>query len=298
MELSVVINTLNEEKNIEKALKSIKNIADEIVLVDMFSEDNTLSIAKKYNARIFSHKKTDYVEPARNYAIEKTLGSWVFVLDADEEITYNLGEKILQIIKDNGCDFVRIPRKNIIYGKWMKNSRWWPDYNIRLFKKGFVVWGDDIHSIPITKGNGLDLPADEKYALIHHHYDSISQFIERMNRYTSIQAEDKIKKGVKFKWQDLVEKPANEFFSRYYFGKGYRDGLHGLSLSLLQSFSELILYLKLWEKEKFDEKSIKLESFDKELWKNIKNLNYWKADSYIKEGGGIIQVFKRKLRLP
>jgi len=244
--ISVVINTLNEEENLPRAMKSVKSFADEIVVVDMESIDKTRGIAKKHGAKVFSHKRMGYVEPARNFAISKSTGDWIFILDADEEIPSSLASKLKKLIKDSKVDYYGIPRKNLIFGKWMKHSRWWPDYNIRFFKKGAVTWENEIHSIPITMGTGDDLFAKEKYAIIHHHYQSIEQFVERMNTYTSVQAKEKKNDGYKFDWKDLIGKPVSEFNSRYFAGFGYKDGVHGLGVAGLQAFSELVLYLKLW----------------------------------------------------
>src|SRR3989344_6147563 len=154
--ISVVINTLNEEENLPRAISSVKGLADEIVVVDMHSEDATGDIAKKAGAKVFLHERTGYVEPARNFAISKTTGDWIFILDADEEIPDTLANR-LRDISDNmhQIDFVEIPRKNIIFGKWMKESMWWPDYHIRFFKKGSVSWNEKIHSKPETKGSGI-----------------------------------------------------------------------------------------------------------------------------------------------
>ena len=132
----------------------------------------------------------------------------------------------------------------------MRHSRWWPDYNIRLFKKGFVSWNEVIHTVPMTQGIGSDFEEKEEFAIVHHNYDSIEQYLERMNQYSSQHAILKIKEGYRFLWKDVILKPSNEFLSRYFFGEGYKDGLHGLALSLLQAFSELTVYLKIWQKDK------------------------------------------------
>ena len=296
--LSVVINTLNEEKNLPRALGSVKSLVDEIIVVDMSSDDRTREIAKKFSAKVFGYPRTNYVEPARNFAISKASGDWVLILDADEEISGGLVKKITETIKSPKADFFRIPRKNIIFGKWVKHSRWWPDYNIRLFKKGSVTWNEVIHSVPMTAGIGADFPEQEECALIHHHYESIGQYVERLNRYTSIQAKERIKEGYVFHWTDIVQKPASEFFSRYFAAEGYKDGLHGLALALLQSFSELVLILKVWEQEKFKEQNIGLPEISKSLNEFQSDLNYWKADSLLKQKHNPWQIIKRKFRLP
>lgn len=298
--LSVVINTLNEEKNIARAINSIKDLADEIVVVDMKSDDKTAEIAKKLGADVYEHQRTNYVEPARNFAISKTTGDWVLILDADETVSHTLLKKIRKILKESKAHYYRIPRKNIIFGKWMKYSRWWPDYNIRLFRKGYVSWGDEIHSIPITTGVGADLKPLEKHALNHYHYSSLEQFIDRMNRYTSIQAKNKLKENYKFSWQDLISKPSNEFFSRFYFGKGYKDGLHGIAMAGLQAFSELVLYLKIWQLQGFEKQNLDMREVLSEQSKVVRDFNYWKADTKVRQqiGISIVEKIKRKFRLP
>ena len=283
--ISVVINTLNEEKNLPRAIASIKSLADEIIVVDMKSDDSTVAIAKKAGAKVYEFRRIGYVEPARNFAISKVTGDWVLVLDADEEISSSLGSRLKKIVKNPKADYFRIPRKNIIFGKWMKHSRWWPDLNIRFFKKGHVSWNEAIHSVPMTQGVGADLPEKEEFAIIHHNYDSIEQYLERMNRYSDIQAKILIVGKHKFIWKDLITKPANEFLSRYFAGEGYKDGLHGLALSFLQAFSEIIVYLKVWQQEKFLEQGITLQEIEKELKEVIKQTNWWLADANIKSKG-------------
>ncbi len=273
--LSVVINTFNEEKNIERAMKSV-SFADEIVVCDMYSDDDTAVIAKKLGAKIIFHKRTGFVEPARNLAISQAQGEWVLILDADEEISDSLKDKIKEIIsKDSVVTHVELPRKNIIFGKALKGAMWWPDYNIRLFKKDSVTWSSKIHSRPKTQGQGLTLSPLDSYAIIHHHYNTVSQFLQRMDRYTNVQAKELKESGYKFNWKDLIIKPLGEFLSRFYANKGFEDGLHGLSLSLLQAFSHLIMYLKTWEKEDFEAKSLKFDDLNETFKGGGKELSHW-----------------------
>lgn len=273
--ISVVINTLNEEKNIEQAVKSVE-WADEIIVCDMYSDDKTVKIAKDLGAKVVFYEKAGYVEPARNFAIFKATSEWILILDADEQILGSLADKLKEISSMmKQIDYVRVPRKNLIFNHFMKASMWWPDYNIRFFKKGKVKWGREIHRPPEVLGQGLDLPAEEKYAIVHHNYESVSQFLERMDRYTGVQAEELRKSGYKFVWTDILQKPLSEFLSRFFAGSGYKDGLHGLALSLLQAFSFMIVYLKLWEKEKFAEKDIDLKSIKEQKNSYGKEIDYW-----------------------
>ena len=257
-QISAVINTFNEEKNIQRAIKSVA-WADEIIVCDMYSNDKTASLARKLGAKVVFHKRTDFVEPARNYALSKATGDWILILDADEDIPETLAKRLQEIVnKTQQIEAVEIPRKNIIFGKWMKYTGWWPDYQIRFFQKGTVVWQDAIHSKPKLNGLVLTLEAKEQWAITHKNYQSIDQFIERMNRYSNFEAEQLQKKGYKFGWQDVLEKPLNEFLSRFFAREGYKDGLHGLALSLLQAFSFLVVYLKVWQMQSFEEQQISL----------------------------------------
>ncbi len=296
--ISVVINTRNEEKNLPLALVSVKGLADEIIVVDMESNDKTREIAKKAGAKVYLHKPTGYVEPARNFAISKATGNWILILDADEEIPKKLAQVLGKIAKDGGsADFYRLPRKNIIFGKWIRHSRWWPDYNIRFFKKGKVVWSEIIHSVPETHGKGLDLEPTEDNAIAHSHYESIEQFISRLNNYTSQHAKLLVKDGYKFSWKDIITKPTAEFVGRYFASEGYKDGLHGLALAKLQAFSELVLYLKVWQIERFKEEAPDVKDVVFVMKVDESGLHYWQADTLVKEGGGLVQRIKRKFRL-
>lgn len=280
-----------------RAIASVKNFAGEIIVVDMESEDNTSEVAKKLGAKVFTHKKTGYVEPARNFAIGKATGEWILILDADEEIPKKLAEKIVLITKNTEADYYRIPRKNIIFGKWIKHSRWWPDFNIRLFRKGTVSWNEVIHTVPMTQGVGAQIDEKEELAIIHYNYDSLEQYLERMNRYTTLHAKIRFDEGYSFTWKDLITKPFNEFLSRYFFGEGYKDGIHGLGLSLLQAFSELTLYLKIWQLNKFKDENFSLSDSVSLMRDQEKELHFWQNDSLYKNTGKFTDRIRRKLKI-
>ena len=285
--ISVIINTFNEEKSIKRAIKSAA-WADEIIVCDMHSKDKTIEIAKKLGAKVIFFKEEGFVEPARNYAVSKASNEWILLLDADEELPSQLADRLRKIVnKYKSISYVEIPRKNIIFGKVMQATGWWPDYQVRLFKKGKVLWQDKIHSKPKLNGEGIKLDPYEDLAIIHHNYQTMEQFIERMNCYTSIEAEQIHKEGYKFSWKDLFEKPLNEFLSRFFANQGYKDGLHGLSLSFLQAFSFLVVYLKLWQIDSFKPQEVALTEIKKEADKTSAALNYW-----FKDGNSPKNIFK------
>jgi glycosyltransferase involved in cell wall biosynthesis len=307
MKLSVVINTKNAEQTIENTLKSVK-FADEIVVVDMKSSDKTIDIVTKYTDKIFAHTDIGYVEPARNFAIKKATGDWILIVDADEEVPHGLRKAIQGIVKtsstgDLTSDCYYIPRKNLIFNKAMEKTGWWPDYVLRLFKKGYVSWSDEIHSIPITKGDVRELPAVSDIAIIHHNYQHVNQYIDRLNRYTAIQSEELAteleKESVVVDGSFITKKFYSEFLSRFFAQRGVNDGTHGLALSLLQGLSEATVAIKSWEKAGFTESNGEQEEKTvAELSQFNLELTYWIANWHVENSTGfrrLIWKLRRKL---
>jgi len=296
--ISLVVNVVDEElQYVEDCLNSTKALGAEIIIVDMTTGDELAGIAKKFGAKIHKLKRASHVEVARNFGLSKASGKWILILDPDETLPKSLAKHLSEIVENPEADYFAVPRRNIIFGKWIRHSRWWPDYNIRFFKKGYVNWSETIHSVPITKGKGRDIQATEEFAISHNHYSSIDQYITRMNRYTTQHAKLKVQDGYKFSWRDLIKRPIDEFLSRYFFGEGYKDGLHGLAICSLQGFSELVLYLKIWQSEKFKEREIPVRRVIHQMKDSQGDVNYWQADTLLKEGAGITQRIKRKFKL-
>ena len=303
MKLSVVINTKNAEDTIKDTLNSVK-FADEIIIVDMKSDDKTVEIAQQYTDKIFAHKDVGYVEPARNFAIKKATGDWILIVDADEEVPQELQKAIKGILDadksgEETADCFYIPRRNLIFGKAIEKTGWWPDYVLRFFKKGCVSWSDEIHSIPITKGEVHELPAVSDIALIHHNYQHVEQYIKRLNRYTGIQAAQLNEEKEEFDGPFVIKKFYSEFLSRFFSQRGVNDGTHGLVLSLLQGFSEFIVAVKAWESTGFPESNGEQEERTVlELSQMNKELAYWIADWQVTNSTGFKQFIwkiRRKL---
>ena len=175
--ISVVISAFNEEKNIERCLKSL-SFSDEIVFVDNQSTDKTLEIAKKYTKNIFSQKNnSSEIDLQKNYGFEKATSDWILSVDADEEVSKELAKEIKETInKKNSINGYWIPRKNIIFGKFIQNTGWYPDPQLRLFKKGYGKFAKAHVHEPI-KLTGESAYLSEH--LIHHHYESISEFLKK-----------------------------------------------------------------------------------------------------------------------
>lgn len=296
--ISAVINVRNEADSLAKCLRSIKNLADEIIVVDMDSTDGSQKVAKKAGAQVFSYRPMKFVEPARNFAISKASGKWILLLDPDEFLNKTLKNELLSITKRNDVDFVKIPRKNIIFGRWIRHSNSWPDYLIRFFKKGAVTWKKEIHSQPITKGNGITLLDSEKMAIHHNNYTSVSQFVTRAIRYSGIQADELDAQNYKLKISDFLLKPIQEFNSRFFFAEGYKDGFHGLVFSILQAFAIALIYIRLWEKQGCQEKNITKESFVSASQETTFEYDFWFNKYFRKEySSNFFKRFLIKVRL-
>lgn len=296
--ISAVIHTYNEEKNIDRCLSSLSWM-DEIVLIDMGSTDKTRTIATSYKANIYHHSYTGFVEPARNFGIEKSKGDWILIIDADEELPKTLVDLLLTVQKDDRYDFYRIARKNFIFGKWIQHGGWWPDYQVRFFRKGAVSWSDKIHGLPLTIGRGMDLEVSGKLCLVHHNYQTIEQYIGRLNRYTSISAKELYLDNKRVTISNFFIEPAREFVSRYFVWEGYKDGLYGLALSLLQSSSELVVYLKLWELENYKQQKVSISEIDKLITSAFKLKKYWLLSGLLNQSQTSLKRFwlhlKRKI---
>ncbi len=247
MKLSVTTITLNEEKDLPRALSSVKNLADEIIVVDSGSTDKTLTIAKNFGCIIFKRKFDNYSNQ-KNYAASKASGDWILSLDADEEVTPELAQEIKRAIKDSSYDGYLIPRKNIILGKFIKHTRWDPelDRHMWLWKKGKGRWVGDVHEEVVVSGKVGRL----KNAKVHYQYKTIRGFIDMINRYTNLEANEMIKKGARFSYFRFFYDPVYEFLVRYFYRKGFLDGWQGFALSYLMAIYKMTIWIKVWERNK------------------------------------------------
>jgi glycosyltransferase involved in cell wall biosynthesis len=299
MSISAVLVIKNEEKNLALALKSL-NFVDEIVVFDMQSSDQSKAIARKFTDQVFSTPKDfGYADPARNLALSKASGDWILVLDADEEIPQSLAQKIQDLLKTKDTDVYFLPRKNLIFQKALKHSGWWPDYQARLFKKGMVQWQVGVHRQPDIKGRAEYLTAKEDWAIIHHNYNDVEDFVRRSQKYTSLQAQER-KAHKTIDTQDLLEAFNAEFLRRFFQKKAHQDGMHGLALSLLQSNYELLIKLKQWQAQGFPEEQLNSQELIKMLKAQRADFNYWLSDLEINEAGFWRKIYlklKRKFKI-
>lgn len=275
--ISVVISAYNEEGKIEDCLKSVKNLADEIIFVDNSSSDKTFQIAKKYTDKIFILPNDPVMlNRNKNYGFAKANSKWIISLDADERITNELASEIKKAISSDSYSGFEIPRKNIIFNKWIRHSIWWPDYNLRLFKKGAGMFPlKHVHEKLQLSGRVGKL----QNPMVHYNYDTVSQYIKKLdNTYTESEAQNFIQSRKDIHWFDAIRWPISDFVKTYFLQEGYKDGLHGLVLSQLQAFYSLVFFAKVWErKEKFKDLTPPdfLSESSKELRKAFQEIWYW-----------------------
>lgn len=245
--ISVIINTYNEEYNIKNAILSVKSWVDEIIVVDMYSTDRTVEIARSCGARIYMYENIGYADPARQFAIDQSSGEWILMLDADEMVPIQLSRLLRKIVIDNKYDVVNIPWINYLFGNHISYAGWGPhqDKHMRFFRRGSLYSGAEIHNFlqPVDMARILEMSYEPGFGVVHFNYRDMDQFINKMNRYTSIESK-RINANSSFFWIRLFIHPPFEFFKRYILRGGFRDGRDGLSLSFLMFIYRLLSYLK------------------------------------------------------
>ncbi|HAV15455.1 MAG TPA: hypothetical protein DCX25_03930 [Candidatus Pacebacteria bacterium] len=278
--LSLVIHTKNVASTLMKTLESVKNLADEIIIVDMQSTDNTVALAKQYTKSIFSYKDIGYADPARNFGLSKAHHPWILVLDADEYLEPETCSFIQSILMGKVPeallgDCYYFPRKNIIWGDWVKYAGWWPDYQLRLFKQGHAEWGGKVHKNPKPMGKTVFLPPQLKYAIVHANYNTVEEFVSRMNRYTTLEQEQSPKKHITS--EVLINSFFSEFERRLLGLNGIDGGLRGVGLSLLQGMYNMLITIKQAEREGFPEEKDTAQQVSAGLRTMRKKLRFWRA---------------------
>ena len=236
--------------HIYACLASLEKIADEIIVADIGMETSLKSeIIVMKKVRVVEEAHVPYIELIREKLKNMAKYEYVLFLDADEELPDSLIAELKTCYTKN--DAIRIPRKNIVFGSFVQHSRWWPDYQVRLFKKNAVIWPTKIHQQPNITGSVYELAPREDMAILHHNYDSIDDFVTRMMRYAKIEAQEKIEQKQEFHLQQATKNAVSEFVSRYFAGEGYKDGMLGFTLAILQLFYSFLVYFYYWEQRKY-----------------------------------------------
>jgi (heptosyl)LPS beta-1,4-glucosyltransferase len=239
--LSVTIITLNEERNLRDCLGSVR-FADEIIVVDSGSRDLTLSIAREFKAQVFQEPWKGFAGQ-KNSAQDKARGPWVLNIDADERVTEELRFEIQKVLQE-APPFAgfRLPRKNFFCGQWIRHGGWYPNYQLRLYRKEAGKFAArEVHEQVEVKGPVGTLDS----SLEHYTYHSISDYIKRMDRYSDLSARQYLKEGRRVSWPEILFRSWFTFIQMWVLKKGFLDGANGLILAALYSQYTFIKYSKL-----------------------------------------------------
>lgn len=249
--ISVIIITKNESKNIKSCLESVI-WADEIIVVDSESTDDTIKIAKEFTDKVFVHKWKGYA-PQKSYALSLANNEWVLSLDADERIKNELADEIVSIGSDNSkFDAFKIHRENYFLGKNITTCGWGSDYQLRLFRKSKTTLSSRlVHEGFIVEGNVGVL----KNSMVHYSYVNLKEGFKKINEYSTLEANEKFnRKSVTF--LSIVFYPIIAFLQHYIIRRGFMDGKHGLMVSLMHSITKLQVQMKIWEIKKANNKKL------------------------------------------
>jgi glycosyltransferase involved in cell wall biosynthesis len=240
--VSVAIITQNEELNIRGAIESVSDFED-VVVVDAFSKDSTADICKQYNCRLFQHEWEGFARQKQK-AVDYTELQWVLILDADERVTPELQKEIESRISDTSLKGFYIPRKNFFLGRWIKHSGWWPDHTLRLFRKDVSHMEQrEVHEKVTVNGQVGYIQSP----LEHYTYRKISDYVGKMENYSSLSAKEMSDKGLLASIMSMLFSPVVVFIKMYIIRQGFRDGIHGIVLAALYSIYTFLKYLKVLE---------------------------------------------------
>jgi glycosyltransferase involved in cell wall biosynthesis len=246
--LSVVIITLNEQKNIKRCIESVQSIADEIIVLDSFSTDQTQMICESLGVKFFQHAFDGHIQQ-KNRALQLATNEWVLSLDADEAPNQLLLDNITQCLQNPQADGYYFNRMTNYLGQWIKHCGWYPDQKLRLLKKSKGKWdGTNPHDkIELEKGA---ISAYLKGDLLHYSYYSIEQHLAQINSFTTIGAAEAFKKGKKSNWFIALTKSIWKFKRDYFFKLGFLDGYYGFVICSLSAWATFSKYLKIRELHK------------------------------------------------
>lgn len=245
--ISACVMTFNEERKLPRCLESLK-WCDEILVLDSFSTDRTLEIARSYTDHVHQQAWLGYVGQ-RNRVRELATYPWLLFLDADEEVSAGLRDEILRIFEQGPAPHVgfEFPRQVYYIGRWIRFGEWYPDVKLRLFNRAFGrTEGAEPHDKVVVSGPVLRL----RNPIWHYTYDGLDDHLSTMNRFSTISARQKFVAGRRFRWIDLLTRPGLRFLKGYLLGGGFLDGAHGLLIALISAFGVAMKYAKLWELER------------------------------------------------
>jgi glycosyltransferase involved in cell wall biosynthesis len=241
--LSIAIIAWNEEARLRACLESV-TWADEIVVVDAESTDKTVPLAREFTDKVYVQPWPGFAAQ-KNFALEHTTAEWILSLDADERVTPELRARLEAIVKADGpADGYSIPRRNIFWGAWVRHGGLYPDYQLRLFRRGAGRFVDDaVHESVRVQGRVEKLAEP----LLHHSYRDLEDFVRRSNRYSTLSAQDWVRRGRPARLGDLIMRPLGRFVSMYILQRGFLDGWRGFVLAVLYAEYVFLRMAKVWE---------------------------------------------------
>jgi glycosyltransferase involved in cell wall biosynthesis len=241
--VTATVITFNESANIEAALKSV-SWADEIIVVDSESTDNTVAIAKRFTDRVIVRSWPGYIEQ-KNFAAAQAKHDWIFSLDADERVSQELAAEIRALVAAGpAAAGYRAPRVTFHLGRWIRSTDWYPDYQLRFYDRRRATWaGKYVHESVRTEGTVVDLRGE----LQHYAYRDLAHHQQTMDRYTTLAAKQMYEEGRRASWIDLAVHPPAAFFRNYILCGGFRDGVPGLVISAMNARYVGLKFAKLWE---------------------------------------------------
>lgn len=250
--ISAVITARNEEANLPFCLETVK-WCDEIVVVDMESEDGTAAVARRYTDRVFGHEKVPAFDVAKGFAVEQATGEWILLVDADEMVPRPLASLLRDIADKGTADIVEVPFRHYIMGDWVRRSGWGQGPLPRFFRKGTIRFQGRIHGYMRKEPSARILRISPSEGTCFHHFAYLdsSQFVEKMNRYTTVEAMHLRDDGVRFSFLRMSAACLREFLFRFVKGRAFLDGRKGIFLTLLMVFYRALSYIKLRELEEF-----------------------------------------------
>ncbi len=255
MKISASIIVHNEEENIAELCRSI-DFVDEIIIVDSDSTDKTAEIARQFTDKVFNHKFRGFRDK-HEFADSQTTGDWIFWIDADERVSPELNKSILDLkTKSTGelPDGFKIARKTSHLGRWIKHSGWYPDYQMRLYRKDKSFWdGIAPHETARVEGSVKILAGE----FLHYPKGDLSYHHRKIDYYSTLAAEYWFKKGKKVTGFFLFFRAISGFLRSYIIKQGFRDGVPGLMIAIFAGYSVFLKYSKVWEKNREKSESIK-----------------------------------------
>lgn len=243
--LSVVIIARNESPRIGPCLDSV-GFADEVIVVDALSEDGTAAFCHARGARVFERAWTGYGDQ-KNFAMAQARQPWILILDADERVPDPLRQEIEELLRDGrqaGTLAYRIPRRNYFFGRWLRHGGLYPDYQVRLVRRGAGRYNDAaLHERLLVDGPIGTL----RHPLDHETEPTIADHFRRLDRYTTLAARETGRRRHRVGWTDLTVRPAAVLLKKYILKQGFREGVDGFLLSAFAAMHIFLKYAKLWE---------------------------------------------------